>query len=68
MSVNCANGDNILLTALNEGSDINIKADEPGVLSGAVFRAGEAINLGMANAVLDIEGSVENVFARATYK
>ena len=46
----------------------NIKADEPGVLSGAVFRAGEAINLGMANAVLDIEGSVENVFARATYK
>ena len=47
---------------------VNIKADEPGVLSGAVFRAGEAINLGMANAVLDIEGSVENVFARATYK
>lgn len=46
----------------------NIKAEEPGVLSGAVFRANEAINLGMANAILDLEGSVENVFVRATYK
>ena len=54
-------------SAVKQGR-VNIKAEEPGVLSGAVFRANDAINLGMANAILDLEGSVENVFARATYK
>jgi len=46
----------------------NLKAEAPGVLSGAVFRANEAIGLNMANAMLNLEESVENVFARATYK
>ena len=34
------------------------------IFSGAV----KAIDLGLANALLDLDGTVENVFARATYK
>lgn len=54
-------------TAVKAGRE-NLKFDAPGVLSGAVFRAAKAIDLGLANALLDLDGTVENVFARATYK
>ena len=46
----------------------NLDIDAPGVLSGAIFRAAEAQKLDMVNAIMDLDASVENVFARATYK
>lgn len=46
----------------------NLNVDAPGVLSGAVFRAADALKLDMVNAIMDLDASVENVFARATYK
>lgn len=43
----------------------DIKADAPGVMSGAVFETSKAIELGMANAMMDITSCIENVFIRA---
>ena len=43
----------------------DIKADAPGVMSGAVFETSKAIELGMANAMMDLNSCIENVFIRA---
>lgn len=46
----------------------NLNAEAQGVLTGDVFRASDAINLGLADAVLTLDECVENVFVRDTYK
>lgn len=43
----------------------DIKAEEPGVMSGAVFDAAKAVALGLANAMMDMQSCIENVFIRA---
>lgn len=43
----------------------DIKADAPGVMSGAVFETSKAIDLGMVNAQMDIDSCIQNVFLRA---
>lgn len=43
----------------------DIDADAPGVMSGAVFEAAKAVDLGLANAVMGIDSCIENVFVRA---
>lgn len=44
-----------------------LKAKEPGVLSGAVFRPDRAVELGLADGVMTLEECVENVAIRAEY-
>lgn len=43
----------------------NLDADRKGVLTGGMFLAEDAIECGLVNAVLSLEESIENVFARA---
>ena len=43
----------------------DIKADAPGVMSGAVFETSKAIDLGMVNAMMDLGSCIVNVFLRA---
>lgn len=43
----------------------DIKADAPGVMSGAVFETSKAIDLGMVNAQMDLDSCIQNVFLRA---
>lgn len=52
------------IAAVKEGRP-DIKADAPGVMSGAVFETAKAIDLGMANAMMDINSCIETVFIRA---
>lgn len=42
-----------------------LDADRKGVLTGGVFRAEDAIECGLVNAVLSLEESINNVFVRA---
>ena len=42
-----------------------LDADRKGVLTGGMFLADDAIECGLVNAVLSLEESIENVFARA---
>jgi protease-4 len=46
----------------------SLKADADGVLTGAVFQAGEAIDLGLADGMATLEECIQNVFIRAEYK
>lgn len=43
----------------------DIKADAPGVMSGAMFDAPAAVELGMANAMMSLSDCINNVFIRA---
>jgi protease-4 len=45
-----------------------MKADEPGVLTGKMFPASEAISLGMADAIATLDETVEVVFALSEIK
>lgn len=45
-----------------------IKADEPGVFTGATFFTPKAVELNMADAMMSLEDCIQNVFIRAEYK
>lgn len=42
----------------------NLKADSEGVMTGATFNAAEAINVGLADAMMDLDDCVENIYIR----
>lgn len=46
----------------------NLKSDAAGVLTGAIFRAEEAKNVGLIDNILTLDATIENVFARAEFK
>ncbi len=46
----------------------SLQADAAGVLSGAMFRAEEARNVGLIDNLLTLDATVENVFARVEYR
>ncbi len=50
--------------AVKEGRK-NLKADAPGVLSGATFSTAKAIDNGMADGMAELEDCVQNVFLRS---
>ncbi len=42
----------------------NLKADSDGVMTGATFTTSDAINVGLADAMMDLDDCVENVYIR----
>lgn len=42
----------------------NLKADRDGVMTGATFTTADAINVGLADAMMDLDDCVENVYIR----
>lgn len=54
-------------TAVKDGRKA-LCADAPGVLSGDTFRCEDAINLGLVDAMLSLDESIDNVFIRSSFK
>ena len=46
----------------------NLQSDAAGVLTGAMFRAENAKNVGLIDNILTLDATVENVFARAEFR
>ena len=54
-------------TAVTSGRP-NLKTDEEGVMTGAMFRADKAVVIGLADGMMTLQECVENVFIRAEFK
>lgn len=46
----------------------NLKTDEEGVMTGAMFRAEKAISIGLADSMMTLQQCIENVFIRAEFQ
>ena len=51
-----------------KGGRKNLQSDTPGVLSGAMFHATQAREIGLIDNILTLDQVVENVFVRAEYR
>lgn len=53
-------------TAVTSGRP-NLKTDEEGVMTGAMFRADKAVAIGLADGMMTLQECIENVFIRAEF-
>lgn len=53
-------------TAVTSGRP-NLKTDEEGVMTGAMFRADKAVTIGLADGMMTLQECIENVFIRAEF-
>lgn len=54
-------------TAVKSGRP-NLQTEVEGVMTGAMFRAGKAVEIGLADGMMTLQECVENVFIRAEFK